>query len=102
MTKEECIASLEETVAKYEKMKAQYSADLDKVEARIDYLLNEEHMMPSSPRVRALMDIQMSSTAGLRGVCDYLNVITERLEDAKNDPNYDHETWRSSKAKKNC
>ena len=101
MVTDEQIKSLEETVARYEKMKADYSENLDKIEARIDHLLKVDHLLPSCSRVRSLIDMQISTTSGLRGTCEYLDVMKERLEAAKNDPNYDHETWRSHKAKKN-
>ena len=101
MTREEHIKNLEETVARYEKMKEQYSESLDVLEKRIDQLVKVEHFLPSSPRVKSLIDSQISTAMGLRGIYEYLNVTQERLEAAKNDPNYDHETWRSHKAKKN-
>ena len=101
MSKDEEIRKLEETIERYEKMKKSYSDDLDKIEAKIDYLIKVNNLLPSSSRVRSLIDTQMSIISGFRGICEYLDVTKERLEAAKNDPNYDHETWCSSKAKKN-
>ena len=101
MITDDQIKQLEDTVARYEKMKSEYSDNLTKIETRIDHLIKNERLLPSSPKIRTLIDMQMSTTSGFRGICEYLDVTKERLEAAKNDPNYDHETWRSSKAKKN-
>lgn len=98
---DEQIKNLKETVARYEKMKSDYSDSLTRIEARIDYLLKVKKLLPSSPRVKSLVDAQMSTIFGFRNVCEYLNAIKERLEAAENDPNYDHETWCSGKTKKN-
>lgn len=93
------VNNIETKVAEYEKMKNDYSDQMTAIENKLDYLLDEEGISPRSARIAHLESALSNMCSGYGGIVNHLEALKERLEDAKNDPNYDHENWYSSKAK---
>lgn len=82
----EFVANIEKTIAAYEKMKQEYSDQMNNIKSRIDYLIENEHYSYSSVKISHLTNDYDNMAAGLSGICDYIEALQQRIEAMKNDP----------------